>query len=113
LYELGSSALSFGSAGSFTAPILEGTKSINDLLRDELRYPTSSRESGAHGVVRIKGILTERGELTDLAISKSVDRDLDAEVFRIVRKLRFKSPGLVDGKPARLCITMPVTFAVE
>jgi TonB family protein len=114
IYELGTSSLSFGGMGhNFAPPVLAGEKSPSEFLRVNLRYPNSARESGVHGKVRIKGTLTETGELTDLAISRSVDRDLDAEVFRIVKMMRFKGPALVDGKPARLCVSLPVSFELE
>lgn len=114
IYELGTESLSFGAmAGDFTPPVLVGDKSVMEFLIAELHYPRGAKERGVHGKVRIKGILTEDGELTNLAISKSVDRDLDAEVYRVVQKMRFKGPALVDGKPARLCVSLPVSFEIQ
>ncbi len=113
LYELGESALSFGSgAGAFTPPQLEGGTELSQFINNNLRYPAAARERGMYGTVRIKGTLTETGELSELAISQSVDRDLDAEVFRVARTIRFKGPALVDGRPARLCVSLPITFSL-
>jgi TonB family protein len=114
LYQLGNASLSFGGRGeTFTPPVLREGQSINEFLNSRLHYPNSAREEGVRGVVRVKGTLTEAGELTDLAISKSLSRDVDAEVFRVVKMMRFEKPALVNGKPVRLCVSLPVTFQVQ
>lgn len=111
IYELGTTELSFGSAaGSFTPPVLADGGDVPSFFNKYLSYPAAAREGNIQGKVRIKGTLTEEGQLTDLAISKSVDRDLDAEVYRVVKLMRFKGPALVNGRPARLCVSMPVDF---
>jgi TonB family protein len=114
LYQLGNASLSFGGRGeSFTPPVLQGGQNINEFISARLRYPNSARDAGIHGVVRVKGTLTEAGELTDLAISKSLSRDVDAEVFRVVKTMRFEKPALLNGQPVRLCISLPVTFEMQ
>ena len=114
IFELGGTALSFNKGSTtFTPPVLQDGRDLRDFINDNLHYPAAAREHNVQGTVRIKGTLTETGELEDLAISKCVDRDLDAEVFRVAKKIRFKGPALVDGRPARLCVSMPVTFALQ
>lgn len=114
LYQLGSSSLSFGGNGaSFEPPVLQGDQDLNEFLKVNLHYPKSAQEAGIHGRVRIQGNLSAEGKLTDLAITKSLSGDVDAEVIRVIKLLRFERPGMVNGKAVPLCVSLPVSFEIQ
>lgn len=99
--------------GTFVPPVIAGAKSYNDFLAYNLRYPAPAQEAGWAGRVVIKGTLTKEGKLTGLYVAESAYKILDAEAMRVVRMIRFSKPAMLMGKPADVCIEIPISFRLE
>lgn len=64
-----------------------------------------------HGSVYISFENEQDGSITKIKVTKSLDKAADNEALRLVRAYHHKwIPDIIDGKPARMVITLPITF---
>jgi len=76
-------------------------------------YPSFSKRSGEQGTVVVRLIISENGEVEDVAIlqSSSFPR-LDRAATDIGRRYRFK-PFLVNGSPQRISTNLLIKFNLK
>lgn len=76
-------------------------------------YPSFSKRSGEQGTVVVRLIISESGEVEDVAIlqSSSFPR-LDRAATDIGRRYRFK-PFLVNGSPQRISTNLLIKFNLK
>jgi protein TonB len=73
-------------------------------------YPRPARRRGIEGVVLIKVLVNQSGEVSELELEKSSGhRILDKAALKSVRKWQF-TPGNRGGKPIEMLVTVPVHF---
>jgi outer membrane biosynthesis protein TonB len=64
-----------------------------------------------HGSVYISFENEEDASIANIRVTKSLDKAADNEALRLVRAYHHKwIPDIIDGKPARAVITLPITF---
>lgn len=66
-------------------------------INKHIRYPNSAVRKLAQGVVVVQFIINEEGKISDAAVIKSVDSDIDAEAVRIIYKSSGKWPPAIYG----------------
>jgi protein TonB len=76
-------------------------------------YPSFSKRSGEQGTVVVRLIISESGEVEDIALlqSSSFPR-LDRAATDIGRRYRFK-PFLVNGSPQRISTNLLIKFNLK
>ena len=75
-----------------------------------LNYPLTARRMGVEGTVFIQFILTEEGAVTECAVLRSIDPDMDQESLKAVCNLKNWTPGKFQGKPVKYRVVVPVSF---
>lgn len=78
-------------------------------LRNEVNYPRKARRKGIEGRVFVRFVVSKNGVPTDVRVIDPVHPLLDEEAVRAVRKLRFL-PGIKDGDPVAVQMTIPISF---
>lgn len=83
-----------------------------DIVRYMLRYlrQPDDLESGERIVVRVRFVVNEEGNISDIVVVQSGRRDLDEEVVRVVKKMPRWNPGKQGGRAVPVFFNMPVTF---
>lgn len=83
-----------------------------DIVRYMLRYlrQPDDLEEGERIVVRVRFVVNEEGNISDIAVVQSGRRDLDEEVVRVVKKMPRWNPGKQGGRAVPVFFNMPVTF---
>ena len=74
-----------------------------------LVYPKKLKKKKIGGIVQVNILVDEEGKVESHEIKSSPHPDLSDEVSRNIHKLRF-TPGMVDGKPAKLWVALPLEF---
>lgn len=90
-----------------------GEKFMMDHLSNLVKYPEKAMKEGRQGRVVVTFIVDEQGMVVDPTISKSVSPDLDQAALDAVNRLGYFEPGIVDGKPARVQMSLPVDFRLS
>lgn len=95
----------------YVAPkISTGEESLPQFVGRNMVYPAKARRGGIQGAVWVTFTITKQGNTENVYVTKGVHLVLDKEAVRVIRKLKFSKPPMVNGQPAYVCITMPLKF---
>jgi len=83
---------------------------MNEFIRDNITYPKEALKAGAQGIVHVQFVVTEKGEIEQVKVVRSVHQLLDEESVRIVKLCPQWTPITIDGKPISESITIPILF---
>ena len=87
--------------------------SINEYISKTIHYPNKARRKGIQGRVIIKFIVNEDGSISDAKVVRGVDKKLDEEALRVVKKMPPWKPGKQNGIPVKTYFTQPISFKLE
>ncbi|MCM1429792.1 MAG: energy transducer TonB [Clostridium sp.] len=90
-----------------------GTSALMQWLSKNLRYPELAQQNNVQGKVIVKFTVEKDGSISNPTVVRGVDKDLDREAIRVVKKMPKWSPGKNNGAPVRSYFTLPVTFRLE
>jgi protein TonB len=78
------------------------------------QYTAEAMRAKVQGVVWLECIVLENGTVGDVRITKSLDSvfGLDQEAIKAARRWRFR-PGIREGKPVPVIITIELTFTLR
>lgn len=88
----------------------EGMTAFYNWVAENMEYPTKAREDGVEGRVFIQFIVNEKGDITEVKSIKGIGAGCDVEAERVMKSAAGWSPGMVDGKPVKVRMIMPITF---
>ena len=93
-------------------PIM-GIDSYKLYLKDSLRYPKSAKQNQLQGHVGLRFMVTEKGALTDLIVTKELSKDCDLEAKRLV--LEGSKWALIDKSlPVdQNVVNLTIAFTIE
>ena len=90
-----------------------GTSALMTWLGKNIAYPEAAQQNGISGRVVVKFIVEKDGSISGVSIVKGVDKDLDNEAIRVIKKMPKWQPGKNGGKAVRSYFTLPVTFKLQ
>lgn len=90
-----------------------GEQELMKFLTTNLKYPKKAQQNGVEGRVLMQFVVDKDGTITDPKVFRSVDEELDAEAYRVVKMMPKWEPGLVENKPVRVRFTLPITFKLN
>ena len=90
-----------------------GDQELAKFLRNNIQYPAMAQENNIQGRVIVQFVVTKTGAIGEIKVVKGVDRDLDNEAKRLVRKLPKFVPGRMNGQPVNVWFTLPVNFKLQ
>ena len=82
-------------------------------LSSNLRYPELAQQNNVQGKVIVKFTVEKDGSITNPTVVRGVDKDLDREAIRVVKKMPRWTPGKNNGAAVRSYFTLPVTFKLQ
>ena len=88
-------------------------KEFGKFIGQHLQYPEIAAENGIHGIVKVRFIITEKGELVTAAIHRSVDPALDQEALRVVNLSDRWTPGKQRSIPVKVAFVFSIEFSLE
>lgn len=75
-------------------------------------YPEQARRAGIEGTVHLEIWLDETGRIRKIRVLKSPGHGLDRAAIKAAALSKF-APGLVNGKPVKVKITVPYRFVLD
>ena len=81
-------------------------------LTATLKYPDQALKRRIQGKVIVSFIVNKDGTLSDIKLTKSVNKLLDEEALRVARMMPNWKPGVDQGKPCRTMIAIPIIFEI-
>jgi TonB family protein len=86
---------------------------LMQFLGSNLKYPTSAQDAGLEGKVMASFVISSTGTMKDIAIKKSLSKDCDEEVIRVLQELAKSQKWQAaekDGQPVATELILPVAF---
>lgn len=87
-----------------------GLPALRKWLSNNIRYPEAAQQNDIQGRVIVKFVVEKDGSIGAADIVKGVDKDLDREAIRVVKKMPKWQPGKNNGVAVRSYFTLPVVF---
>lgn len=87
-----------------------GLPALMKWLGNNIRYPEAAQLNDIQGRVIVKFVVEKDGSIGAADIVKGVDKDLDREAIRVVKKMPKWQPGKNNGVAVRSYFTLPVVF---
>ena len=81
---------------------------LNTLMED-IKYPEIAHKAGIEGKVFVGFVVNEDGTTGNVVVQKGIGAGCDEEAVRAVSEAKF-TPGMQDGEPVKVRMTLPVTF---
>ena len=90
-----------------------GQAALKKWLSNNMRYPEAAQQNDIQGRVVVNFVVEKDGSIGHVKIAKGVDKDLDREAIRVVKKMPKWQPGKNNGVPVRSYFNLPVTFRLQ
>lgn len=90
-----------------------GQAALMKWLSNNIRYPEAAQQNDIQGRVIVKFVVEKDGSIGAASIVKGVDKDLDREALRVVKKMPKWQPGKNNGVAVRSYFNLPVTFKLQ
>ncbi|MDR6969536.1 TonB family protein [Flavobacterium arsenatis] len=90
-----------------------GNNAISKHISTHLIYPDEAKESGIQGNVIAKFVVEKDGSVSNIEIERSLSKECDAEVIRIISKMPKWTPAKKDGIAVRSYYRLPVMFKTQ
>ncbi|MBK7440395.1 MAG: energy transducer TonB [Bacteroidetes bacterium] len=89
-----------------------GFKALFDFMYANLQYPSEAIKKEIEGIVYVKFIVDEYGNISNPVVVRSIGGGCDEEAVRIINLMPQWNPGAENGKPAAVWYTLPVKFTI-
>lgn len=87
-----------------------GDVALMKYIDSHIQYPPEATKNNIQGRVILQFVVDKTGEIGEVKVVRSVDKDLDKEAVRIVKTLPKFIPGRQNGQAVAVWYTLPVTF---
>lgn len=90
-----------------------GQAALMKWLGNNIRYPEAAAQNDIQGRVIVRFVVEKDGSIGHANVVKGVDKDLDKEALRVVKKMPRWQPGKNNGVAVRSYFNLPVTFRLQ
>lgn len=90
-----------------------GLEDFRKYLGDNLSYPPRATIYNIKGRVIVQFTIDTTGQVVNIEIVESVDKDLDKEAARVINNCEPWKPGEQRGVPVRVKFTVPLNFTFD
>lgn len=87
-----------------------GLAAIKETIVSNLHYPEASLKAGISGTVLVNFTIDHAGEVQNIKVMQGISPECDAEAVRVAGLLKGWSPGVRNGKPVEITVSVPVEF---
>ena len=87
-----------------------------NFLISNLEYPEKAKENGAQESILVEFIINTDGSISNVKPvfeEKVMNKELEKEALRVIKKLPKFEPGKQAGLPVRVRYTIPITFKIK
>ena len=90
-----------------------GDAALMKYIDSHIQYPPEATKNNIQGRVILQFVVDKTGEIGEVKVVRSVDKDLDEEAVRIVKTLPKFIPGRQNGQAVAVWYTLPVAFKLS
>lgn len=91
-----------------------GEEALARFLKNNLHYPGMAIDNGIQGIVFVKFVVRDTGEISDVELAGAKKgAGLDEEAMRVVKKMPKWKPGKQNGQMVSVYFNLPINFRLE
>ncbi len=90
-----------------------GEQALRSFIATNLGYPKTAQQERIQGKVFVSFVVDPWGFVQQIKVARGVHPLLDREAMRVVRLMPQWTPGIKDGKTARVKYTVPISFRLN
>lgn len=90
-----------------------GDTELLKYISENLKYPADAADNNIEGLVVVRFIIDETGDISDVEVLRSVSVDCDNEAIRVVKNMPKWQPGKHDGKDVAVYYTLPIRYKLQ
>ena len=90
-----------------------GNEAMTAWINSNLKYPGEAVKSGITGKVFVDFMVSSKGKIKNVTVSKPVNPLLDAEAKRVISSMPDWKPGSQAGKAVNVQMIVPVEFKLQ
>lgn len=79
-------------------------------LTKNLKYPAVAQQRKVQGRVVAQFIVNQDGSVSDIQVVEKLSAECDREALRVLRMMPKWQPGVMDAKPCRTKVCIPIVF---
>ncbi|MCH8553950.1 MAG: energy transducer TonB [Schleiferiaceae bacterium] len=88
-------------------------QSLMRFVGKEFKFPEMARKMGISGKVFVTFVIEKDGSISNVVVARGVDKLLDDEAIRVVKKIPNMTPAKQRGKPVRMSYTLPINAKIQ
>lgn len=81
-------------------------------LQANIHYPDKAVENGVSGRVFVTFIIEKDGHISNIKVVRGPGFGMDEEAVRVLKLAKAWKPGMQNGRPVRVQLTLPVNFTL-
>jgi protein TonB len=89
-----------------------GKSEFAHFLKSHMKYPLEAENACVEGVVELKLIVGRSGNIEEATPISGLGYGFEAEAQRLVQLMPPWKPGKKEGKPVKVCMTLPILFSL-
>jgi Gram-negative bacterial TonB protein C-terminal len=78
----------------------------------QAKYPKSLKRARVEADTKVKGVVTQSGEVIDVSFPDQPDTEIAKSVFDAIKQYKFK-PSTLDGKPIAILVQFEFHFRIR
>lgn len=86
---------------------------IAKFVAKEFQFPEMARQMGIQGKVWVSFVIEKDGSVSGIKVERGVDKLLDEEAIRVVKKLPKFIPAKVGGRSVRMSYSLPINAKLQ
>ena len=90
-----------------------GTQALYTFLAKNIKYPKTAKKNNVEGIVYVKFVVDENGNVKNPVIIRGIGAGCDEEVIRVVKKMPKWKPGEINGIKIAVYYTLPCKFSLK
>lgn len=90
-----------------------GLKALYKFVGKKIKYPSKARRMGVEGKVFLNFTIDKDGSITSIKVLRGIGSGCDKEAIRVLSNMPKWNPGKQRGKPAKVSMTLPITFKLS
>jgi protein TonB len=88
-------------------------KKMQEHVAKNFVFPEMARQMGISGKIFVNFVIEKDGSISNVTVARGVDKSLDDEAVRVIKKLPKMQPAKQRGKPVRMQFTMPINARLQ
>jgi TonB family C-terminal domain len=92
---------------------VDGYENLFAYFRNNLKYPVAALKDSIQGVMKVSFIIDENGKPVNVRVDETLGAPFEVEAMKLIESMPPWKAALLNDKPVRSRISLPLTFEIK